>query len=305
MSMDSRNNMENIDFAALAEKRAQEEADRRLKNTLQKEALRISCYVGGAGAFGVFLRWLQTQAAFTEDGLNKPSIWNAAIILITLAAAWVFLRFADKLRSQRYYLSGHYYRAFRSDAQIISVLRWVFGFIIFVGGILLFIKSDVDVDKRFYRVLAVLCVLYGASYPLLLSWADRDVNEVVKCVVSTIPVLTFAVWLVTCYKHNDINSVLWAYAVEIVASSVLMISFFRLAGWHFNSPSPWKSMFWSMLGAYMCIVSLADERYTGMQLVLLGTAGLLMLCNWVMICNLKPRRHQEEEKQDDGFEHLN
>ena len=33
---------------------------------MQKKSLEITCYVAGAGAFGVFLRWLQDQLAFDE-----------------------------------------------------------------------------------------------------------------------------------------------------------------------------------------------------------------------------------------------
>ena len=35
---------------------------------MQKDALEKTCYVGGAGAFGVFIRWLQLQVAFNDDG---------------------------------------------------------------------------------------------------------------------------------------------------------------------------------------------------------------------------------------------
>ena len=37
---------------------------------MQKKSLEITCYVAGAGAFGVFLRWLQDQLAFDENGLE-------------------------------------------------------------------------------------------------------------------------------------------------------------------------------------------------------------------------------------------
>ena len=43
---------------------------------MQKKSLEISCYVCGAGAFGVFFRWLQDQMAFDEAGLAERSVFN-------------------------------------------------------------------------------------------------------------------------------------------------------------------------------------------------------------------------------------
>ena len=44
---------------------------------MQKDALEKTCYVGGAGAFGVFIRWLQTQVAYNDEGLPDASFLAA------------------------------------------------------------------------------------------------------------------------------------------------------------------------------------------------------------------------------------
>ena len=54
-----------------------------------KKSLEIACYVGGAGAFGVFLRWMQHQMAFNELGLPEKSLFHPVLILFALAAAGV------------------------------------------------------------------------------------------------------------------------------------------------------------------------------------------------------------------------
>ena len=46
-----------------------------MQNEMQKKTLEINCYVLGAGAFGVFFRWLQDQMAFNEEGLVDNSIY--------------------------------------------------------------------------------------------------------------------------------------------------------------------------------------------------------------------------------------
>ena len=59
-----------------------------------------------------------------------------------------------------------------------------------------------------------------------------------------------------------------------------------------------------MLCASICIMSLADERYTGMQMILLGTAGEMLLYNWILLQNLQKTERKDVVKKDDGFEHL-
>ena len=46
-----------------------------------KKSLELICYIAGAGAFGVFLRWMQLQLAFNELGLPEKSRVHAVLIL--------------------------------------------------------------------------------------------------------------------------------------------------------------------------------------------------------------------------------
>ena len=62
-----------------------------------------------------------------------------------------------------------------------------------------------------------------------------------------------------------------------------------------------------MLGGAMCILTLADERYMGMQLIFLASAGMLILYEWILVRNLKKKRPETKktggaETDDGGFE---
>ena len=61
-----------------------------MRNEMKQLALKLDCYVLGASAFGVFIRWLQLQIAFDDNGLCGSSSLNVAVVLIVLAAAAVF-----------------------------------------------------------------------------------------------------------------------------------------------------------------------------------------------------------------------
>ena len=275
---------------------------------MHKDALEKTCYVGGAGAFGVFIRWLQTQVAFNDEGLPDPSVFNVLVPVAILAAGAVFYVFVRRWRERRYYLPSAFNRALRNDGLIYGALRWFLGALMCLGAIALFVSSEADRNVGFYRVLAVLGLLSGAAFPFLLREANEDEPRMkLVCALHAAPMLLFSFWLVTCYKVNSINGVVWAYGVEIVACCFLLLAFFRVAGFAYSSADAWHSLFFSMFAAFLAIVCLADGRYMGMQLMLLAAAGMLMLYNWIMIANLK-RKHVDTiaaaAAETGGFEQL-
>ena len=272
---------------------------------MQKKSLEISCYVCGAGAFGVFLRWLQDQLAFNDAGLAEKSVFHFLVTIFIVASAFVFLRFVDNFKARRFYLPDDFCEAFRNEGKIFAFFRWFAGILMCVGGIMLLAQCEADKNAGFLRVLAVAGLLSGISYPLLLSAANKEViHQNILCLLSFMPILLFAVWLITVYKMNDINSVVWSFSIEIVTVIVAMLAFFRIAGFSFGVPNSSRSMFLAMFCASMCIMALADERYMGMQFMLFATALMMILYNWIMVRNLRQRKAQREDPLEDGFERL-
>ena len=116
--------------------------------------------------------------------------------------------------------------------------------------------------------------------------------------MATLPIVLYAFWLVLSYLQNQLNSVPWSFAVEMLALICAMVGFFRAAGFAFYSPDGYRALFATMMGASMCIMALADERYMGMQLILLASAGMLLLYVWILVRNLE----QKQQKKVDGPE---
>ena len=141
---------------------------------MQKQALEKTCYVVGGGAFGVFIRWLQLQVAFNDEGLPDASAFNVLVPLAILAAGIVFLVFIRRFRKEHYYFSSAFTAALRNDGLIYSAARWFIGGLMCIGAILLFIRCETDKNVGFYRVLALLALLSGAGFPLLLGEANQE-----------------------------------------------------------------------------------------------------------------------------------
>lgn len=271
-----------------------------------KKALEINAYVAGAGAFGVFFRWMQRQLAF-EDGLVKGSVWNVIVPLSILVVGYVFLRFVDRFKNERCYLPDELEEALVSPGKLYTIVRWAVGILMCVGALAVLATCETDKNAVMLRVVALLAGLSGLSFPLLLSAANRKrvwMGPKVLCLFSFLPMLLFAVWLILSYKENAINSVIWDYSIEIITLCVGMVSFFRVGGFAFGQPNCWRAMFFAMFGAFLCIMSLADSRNIGLQIILLSAALMLINYNWIMVANLRSRAAEEKEAPSDGFERL-
>ncbi len=276
------------------------------RKNMEKKALEITCYVCGAGAFSVFVRWLQTMLAFNDEGLVDKSIFNLLVPLMILVSGYLFLRFVDHFRSGRYYVPEDFYAALYNPGRLYSAVRLVIGLIMAAGSVLLLTASETDTDAGFLRILAIAGFLSGVTYPLLLSSANKPHASSLRfsCFCAFMPILFFCIWLVTCYKMNSNNSIVWSYGLEAVAIILSIIAFFRMAGFPYGVPNPPRAMFFSMLAAAVDIMIIADSRYMGMQLMFFAAAMMLVLYNWIMITNMRRRPKPVKEQPNDGFERL-
>ena len=277
---------------------------------MQKKSLEVSCYVCGAGAFGVFFRWLQDQMAFDDAGLAERSVFNYLVPLLILAAALLFNRFIEQAKSEKLYIPRDYCQALRNEGKLYTLARWVCGLVMVLGGVLLVSSCETDKDAKLMFILAGLAIASGLCYPLLLASANDKYGKLrhptLASAGATLPVLMFALWLIICYKQNALNSVLWSYLIEMASVIVALLAFFRAAGFAFGAVKSWPTLFNIMLGVMMCIMSLADERYMGMHVIMLGAALQLLLYVWVLIKNMQKKqlKPREEQPSQDGFERL-
>lgn len=273
------------------------------------KSLEISCYIVGAGAFGIFFRWMQLQLAYNESGLPDSSVWNVLLPALVLIMILVFRKFVAKFRSDGCYLPEDFFTALANNGKLFGFFRWMIGIVMIAGSALLLVTCETDKNAMFLRILGILGLLSGISFPILLTTANKPHvgNRSTLSLLSLMPILMFAFWLVTCYKENSINPIGWDYAVELAAIIFALVAFFRVAGFVYGVPDEYKSMLFCMLGGMMCITTAADSRNMGEQIMFVAAAMMLIMYNWIMVANLVKKEKRSvyaDVYEDEGFERI-
>ena len=125
---------------------------------MRNKPLELTLYAAGAGAFGVFLRWLEDQLAFNEEGLADPSAFHVIVPLFLIACVVVFWRFQQEIERKHWAVPTELGKALYSELQLHTALSILAGFVLVLGGLLLFAKSETD---RFVGALRLLAVQPG------------------------------------------------------------------------------------------------------------------------------------------------
>lgn len=269
---------------------------------MQKKALSVNAYVVAAGAFGAFFRWLQNQTAFEADtGLLKPGAINYIVPLVLLAAAFLFYRIVKGFKKQELTAPDDVWHAFRAKHLAYPVAYYCTAGLMIIGGFVTFVTARDFIGAGFFRVVALFAVLCGMTFPLICSAAKKKYSPSLVSTLMTLPIIMYCVWLIGSYKVNSSTPTVFAYAIEIIALCVIIIAFYYAAGFAFGKAVPQRAMFFIMLGAFMCVVTLADARLFGLQLILVATAAMFITENWLLVCNMQkaePVKEKAPEKEE-------
>lgn len=270
---------------------------------MRNRALENTVYVIAAGAFGMFLRWMQRQLAFDENGLCGPHIFNYFVAVFLIVVAVVFWVRAGQTLGKTRMLPKKYETALSNPGRLYAAGRWMLGVMMIAGGALLIRGSDIEKQKLLMRVIGALAIAVGLEFPLYLEFANRGVRQGLRgllCLMCLLPIVLFGVWLVYIYVCNSINSVIWGFMIELITVSAMALAFFRLAGFAFSQVEPRKIFFWLQYGAFMGIVSLADPRKSSMQLILTAASLMLILADFILLRRVRPKPEGDEEEPFDG-----
>lgn len=254
-----------------------------------KQALVLSCFVCALSSFGAFFRWLQNMLAFEKDSVSylmNPSAWPVVIIAYTLLTAFIFIKLIRKLTDRKLEFTTDVRMVFHSERLIIPIAAWAIGGLMMLGGIITLIQIEPTDNTGLLTLIGLLAILSGFSLPMIAISSKRRFSPGLVFVFMLIPVFMFCAWLLYSYELYSTIPETWVYAVEIVAICVAIFAFLFNAGYPAGRVKPKKALFFSMLASFFCFMTLADERSTGLTLLMLSSALMLLLENWLVISNM-------------------
>ena len=272
---------------------------------MQKKAISICSSVLVLAAFSAFARWIHNQAAFElETGLMIPGSMSSKVtfiicVLCLLGICWL-------VRSLWY--EGYY--APVSVDKIISgsplwlhrITRGIAGVMI-VGAIIAFLVAGYELYTSMVRTLCVLAVATAWAFVKLSEEPFAEKPSAMKQMLYvSIPVVTYAYWLVVSYRlHAAIPSV-WSYAVEIIAISVSLLGMFYFAGYGYDFPKPYLTMGCLMAGAFLSLVGLSDTRNAGQTLMLVAGAAMQLYYVWMIVSSMSTEWPEETTEETNKAE---
>lgn len=267
-------------------------------NPAVKNPLLVSCFVCAAGSFGAFFRWLQNMLSFEKDTVSRlmmPTAWPYIIILFSVAVIVTFELLIRKLQKQGYVLPSDSRTAFRNRTILLVIAAWIIGIMMFVGGVVTMAQAEVTDNVTLLNAIGIFAMLSGVGFPVVCTSSRRKFSPNLVCVCMYCPVIMLCLWLVYSYTVHSTVPETWVYCVEIVAICVALFAFLFNIGYPADKAKPKRAVVFSMLGSFFCFMTLSDERSTGLTMLMLSTALMLLLENWLVVSNAKK---PEDEVKD-------
>ena len=242
---------------------------------------------GGAAGFAQ-RRWGLTAGFEADTGLpvlGSPS--TMALIAFSVVMAAVLLL----LVQQKPHALAEGVPAFASKGNTLyAVVTVLAAFLMLASAVMnvwLFFTREITALTRL--VLAALCV---AAFACILITAQRNLRgeALVKySLPQLMPAYACCMWLVTAYQARAADPVILDYVYELFAVVAVLLALYFTAGFSFERPKVRRASFFSLLGVYFSIVTLADAHDLP-TLLLYAFAILYLLANTaVLLANVRRR----------------
>lgn len=263
----------------------------------------MTCTTCVYSAFGIFSRWLQNMTAFEENGLYiSGSLWGIVLTILCIAAAGTMFGFA------RYYKKNLGLTcapdpgvAFAGSGLLHKIIYPVIALIMAAGSVMLLItagdaEAPLGMDfSGLLRILALLGLLTAGGFLGIAGGAngkeapDGSPRQAGFCLAATLPIAFCCFWLIVSYRQDAVTSVVWSYAPEILAIACSLLSFYYVAGHAYGRGKPFATIFFCNFGAFLCFVTLPDERLIAQQIMFFGIAGMQLFLSWMLVSGLRRR----------------
>jgi len=249
------------------------------------------------GVIGAVLRKIELNTIFEPDtglALRGQPI-TTALALFSAASVLFFALLSLRLRK----LEGPpaYSRALecRNSLPLAAAVLAAIGF---AAGSALYYRD------RAGEVSAMMLMLSGFAAALSAFMLARNVRfkkeNAGNAVFSTLIVAFVCYWMVLEYKMRAADPVLLRYVYDFLALCSAAIAFYYKAGFAFDKPRHVRTVMFSMIASYFCLVSMPGASGNA-QLIFFCCLALLLLADLpALIGNLREKGAQAEPSENQG-----
>lgn len=248
-----------------------------------------------AGGFGIFMRWAQNMTAYEMDtGLYiSTNVWGSAIGVLVFAVIASLAFYIYKYAYLEGLASPKGYRdAFRIESGIGEIAHraaWILITLLsFASAMLIYKDADRVRYPSMLLVLSVLVFLNSIAFALAAISMKNPAKPPFLRVAFLFPIITLSFWLLYTYRTDTVTPAVWRYALEIPALCISLLAWFFISGYAYGRESDYYTVVFSVLGAFLSIVSVVDERILGLNLLYFVNAAQLLLFVFVQAHNMVP-----------------
>ncbi len=247
-----------------------------------------------AGIFGFFLRWLQNLNGFDDNGLAVPGASIATVFLVYSILILAVFMVEERFYFRKLNRSSLSAEALATPHFALTAVFWVMAGLMVIACLILMFSSDFARYPTMQRIMSALGIFAGLCLPFIPNRKTQSEDNSAGAIAAIIPVLFYSLWLVTAYRIESENPVLWSYAPEILAIIAALVGFYYLAAYFYGRAKPGRCLVMLQLAAYLCICTLMDEHSGAEKLVFGVTAAAMLVFQYILIYNAEKAPKSEE-----------
>lgn len=236
------------------------------------------------GVIAAVLRIIELKTVFEpETGLAmRGQPITISLILLSAVSVAVFIILSLRLRKMEAPATYSSALECKSSLALIASTLAALGFAI--GSVLYFTGGA----RGPAELILMLCGLLAAISAFLLSrnvFFRRDNPG--NAIFSTIIVIFICLWMVLEYKMRSADPVILHYVYDFLALCSAAIALYYKAGFAFDRPRPSRTILFSMIACYFCIVATPGGSGSAQKIYFFCLALLLIADMPAIIGNLK------------------
>lgn len=233
-----------------------------------------------AGLAGYVLRQRELRSGFDEAGLNVPSLDARLLVVLSVAVTVLVLIYALTRKAQ-----PAWDKTFPKNPAL-ALVRMLSGAALAAGSVIALSESA----GRFTMLVALLGVAAGACFLVndLLYYQGKPPQPYAELV----PVVYLICLLIYHFRSWSIDPVVLDYCFRLFALIGTLAGVFALGGYAFDRGRRNSTCLFCALGAYFCILSLADGGTA--QMLIFAAFALRLLMGLACAAGAEPTEEAPE-----------